>query len=494
MYKKLLFTIVIFAFCMGAGVTQEIPEQQKPGPGPIDQKPSITAEDRINLAGKTFNGKHYEVAANEFYLAYKNSETGSEERETAQYYLGKSFIALGMTYAASEFFYETIKGGSNIDRIMDALYILQNLIEKSPHDTELLKNDLVFNMEYDFLPGDLLDFANYYKGEINFRKKLYKWANMRFSLISEDSYYFNKVKYLKAVQLLALDRVEDAMKILKDIIEDKFQDFNIKNKARQTIARLLYEQQKYPEAYDLYSQIDSPPLQQDSAFLERAWTLYFLKRYQEALGALNPLWAPLARKKSFYPEKYILKALILRAICQYTEAKATIVEFQNEYGDAIETILNREDPLKNNVLVNAAMWDTEIASRTKFIEQLEYEKKLVKSSQGKWDLSGLYEFLVRIYDLKIDETKRYIENDVLDRFKAVSNELLDYYEQIRLMEYELSLDELSRIRKAPLDVERVEPIPKIFKGRIYWPFDGEFWTDELLHFKNLIKNTCGNQS
>lgn len=453
-----------------------------------------TLDDYLIAGDRAYAGKHWDSAIAHFYNAYKISELGSVQRETAQYYMAKAFMNLGYTYAASEFFYEIVKSGSNIDRITDSLYIIQELIENYPHDEYLIEGDLIFNMEYTFVPGDLLDFANYYKGEVNFKKKLYKWANMRFSLISKDSYYFNKLKFLKGIQILALRRVEKAIEIFKAIIDDKFQDFNIKNKARQTVARLLYEQKKYPEAYELYTKIDSSPLEQDSVFLEKAWTLYFMKRYQDALGALNALWSPRAKKRFFYPEKFVLKALIFRKLCQYEAAKSVVVDFQNHYGEAIETILNRDDPFTSRTLTNAAMWNTEIRGKTQFIDVLKREKDMASSQSGKWKSIGLEDFLIKIYDMKIDEYQKLIDNDLLDRFKEVSNQLLDYYEQMRIVEYELSLDELSRLKKPPLDVEKVEPIPLFYKGKIYWPFDGEYWTDELLLYKHLIKNRCGQSS
>ncbi len=456
-------------------------------------KKTQTIDDYLISGQKSYNGKNYESAIASFYSAYGKSEDGSEEKETSQFYLGKSFMAMGLTYAATEFFYEIVKSGSNIDRIIDSLHEIQKLVENAPHDQDLIKSDLIYNMEYSFLPGDLLDFSNYYKGEVNFQKKLYKWANKRFSLISLNSYYFNKLKFLKGIQVLALNRVDEALKIFRAIIDDEFQDFNIKNKARQTVARLLYEKGKYQEAYDLFTKIDTNVLEQDSVFLEKAWSLFFLKRYQEALGALNSLWTPLSKERFFYPEKYVLKCLILRSLCQYDEAKRAIVEFQNEYGEAIETILNRDDPFKNKVLTNAAMWNTEVRGKAQFIEQLKYEKRKSQGASGSWNGIGLKDFLTKIYDLKIDEIMKLIENDMLDRFKEVSNTLLDYYEQMRIFEYELSLDELSRLKKPPLDVEPVEKIPLFFKGKIYWPFTGEYWTDELLLYKHLIQNKCGRR-
>jgi len=271
---RTLLIIFLSALALAASEPEKIVKEEKPSEPLAVAAPSAPdAEARIAFAGKLYNSKSYEKAALNFYLAYKIAETGSEDRETTQYYLADTFMKLGLTYAATEFYYEIVKSGSNIDRIMTSLYTIQNLLEKSPHDDDLIKNDLIFNMEYDFLPGDLLDFSNYYKGEVNFKKRLYKWANIRFSLISPNSYYFNKVKFLKGIQILALDRVEEAMNIFRSIIEDKFQDFNIKNKARQTLARLYYEQGKYKEAYELYVQIDSNVLEQDSV-REQCHNLY----------------------------------------------------------------------------------------------------------------------------------------------------------------------------------------------------------------------------
>ena len=55
-------------------------------PKEADCKKTITLDDHLVSGQKSYNGKNYESAIASFYSAYKKSEEGSEEKETAQFY------------------------------------------------------------------------------------------------------------------------------------------------------------------------------------------------------------------------------------------------------------------------------------------------------------------------------------------------------------------------------------------------------------------------
>jgi hypothetical protein len=107
------------------------------------------------------------------------------------------------------------------------------------------------------------------------------------------------------------------------------------------------------------------------------------------------------------------------------------------------------------------------------------------------DEYGLATHLGRVYELKIAEVNRDLDRVVDDEAIAVAAELLDYEEQARLVDYEVSLEVFRRVRrgagKAIADVQA--PIP-LGSREVYYRFNGEYWNDELHDYRFRIDNRC----
>ena len=78
-----------------------------------------------------------------------------------------------------------------------------------------------------------------------------------------------------------------------------------------------------------------------------------------------------------------------------------------------------------------------------------------------------------------------------DEANAVASELLDYEEQARLVDYEVSLEVFQRLKqgrgKKVVDQEAAVPLGS---RQVYYRFDGEYWNDELHDYRFRIDNRC----
>jgi hypothetical protein len=86
---------------------------------------------------------------------------------------------------------------------------------------------------------------------------------------------------------------------------------------------------------------------------------------------------------------------------------------------------------------------------------------------------------------------RDLDRTVKAEAVQVATELLDYEEQARLVDYEVSLEVFKRLKKGngKKIVDQEPPIP-LGSRQVYYRFDGEYWNDELHDYRFRIDNRC----
>ena len=77
-----------------------------------------------------------------------------------------------------------------------------------------------------------------------------------------------------------------------------------------------------------------------------------------------------------------------------------------------------------------------------------------------------------------------------ERVRDVAQELLDVEEQISFVEYISRLDALKLLEERAGRVYEPEVISKLRFEKIYWPWTGEFWLDEVNNYTTLISSRC----
>ena len=96
----------------------------------------------------------------------------------------------------------------------------------------------------------------------------------------------------------------------------------------------------------------------------------------------------------------------------------------------------------------------------------------------------LFSHLAKLYALESAEATRHYDEQLDQSVRDVADKLLTAAEQERLLEYEVGLKLYERIKKGAIQV--VSPTdPKIGSDKVVFPFDGEYWNDELHDFWQL---------
>jgi hypothetical protein len=349
--------------------------------------------------------------------------------------------------------------------------------------------DLLYDTNFGYVRDDLREFILYYQGLLDYRSGFVRWGRSHFAQLTKGSYYYYKAVYVEAVYELVRYNLDKSLEMFREILAANVKQTDVMNNARQSVARILFEQKKYAEAYAMYEQIDAPIEKQATVFLEEAWAQYYLRNYQRSMGLLYALEAP-AFYRFFSPEKFILKSLIYKNLCHYNVAKDAVSEFFQAYGDAVRAVYDRVDLEKNPILLDAALQDPGMIERGRFQSLLDTELGSLDRFESQWTENGLLAHLQRVYGLKIQEVNRLLQVGLQDSLRRVAENLLQYEEQMNLLEYEIGLSIYKRIKGAPTQKDgKAEEIP-YYGLQAYYEFDGEFWNDELHDFRFFIEDRC----
>ncbi len=469
--------------------------------------PVVTASDDVFDEGvSAFDSGDFETAAEKMWHYIRGSEQTADHYEWAELYLARSLLALDMTHAGVEYLYNVARERKRPELLPIALSLLEQIRDRRPYDEELVDKDLLSGTEFGSLPPANKSFVEYQQGRLDLVDGRVAWGARHFERLKgtgDDSERVQRYA-LRARLALALaelrethdvdnkanrERKEAARKALEEIVGVEGGETDVTNDARRVLAQIHFEEGRFAEALKVYDGIAVSFLSEEEAdlFIEKAWARYYNGDPRGSLGILLTLDAP-SYRKYFKPERFVLKALAYKQLCHYASAKASAREFLRRYGSSLTEVRRSREPLTDPVIRTAAVQRRRPRRIFAFLNSLQREREGIERFS---DEHGLARHLGRVYELKIAEVNRDLDRVVEDEANDVAGELLDYEEQARLVDYEVSLEVFKRVKrgtgKVVADVE--PPIP--FGSRdVYYRFNGEYWNDELHDYRVRIDNRC----
>ncbi|MEM7675823.1 MAG: hypothetical protein AAF449_07455, partial [Myxococcota bacterium] len=176
----------------------------------------------------------------------------------------------------------------------------------------------------------------------------------------------------------------------------------------------------------------------------------------------------------------------------YIPAKREIRRFRFRFGRTLENISERIDLRDDDVLRSAALQRGQLGRLAAFRRKLSDEANRIDTIGGSWVEVGLDEQLRSVYRLKADQVDLQLAADLRRATRSVAEELVDFEEQMYLLDYEVGLAIYRRLRKEdarrPTEADDLS-IP-IAGDRVFYNFDDEFWNDELPTYDFLVENRC----
>jgi hypothetical protein len=460
-------------------------------PVPKDSKIAETVDtEAFDTGYRLFSKNRFEEAAPQFYRYVSRNTVAADDYEWAEFFLGVCLKKTGFTHAAVDTLSRLITRKPNVQIVNYSLEIFEDISKTQPFDRDIVILKSVCDQDYEFVDPKLNDFINYHQGVFDWENGFEEWGRQHFEKIRKETYYYYDFLFQKALYAISRNDIDGAVALLTTINGADFKGEDLKNDVRKTLARLLYEKKDYAKADEMYRSITDNIVYQAENLLERSWAQYRMKKPEKAMGLLYAFKAPVY-SNYFTPEYFLLKSFIYKDVCHYQRALSVIDEFRDHYRTSLDTIYTRGDLTGNHPLLLALLGQKKVDDAWKFLRLIDDERARVATVKD----PELKARLDAIYALEMEKVSRDFRLLMKDRYEILANDLLEYEEKTNLMAYEIGLDMYQRIYQYHFNEDKAkekDAVKKRVEKHYYavFPFQGEFWTDELDRYKVVLEDKC----
>ncbi len=443
-----------------------------------------------------------------------------------QYYLAKSLNDLGMVQSAQYYFMEVVRKGPSNPYFKYALPWLVKISQQTGNDYELLR--VVKQISPESFPREARNHIVYLLGRKNFEEDNLAEASEFFQQVSPKSELFMRARFYDGVISSERQKYRSAVQAFNDVVqakpsvatpEEAAQLEDMRDLALMNIARIYYQLERYDTALTNYGQVDRDSVYWAQSLFERAWAAFVTNDLNTTLGLLLTVESPYFNQQEYLPEVTLLRALTYFNLCEYGEVERILIDFDARYSpqkSEIEAFLDQYkseegrklsdqafeayfETRKDDSTLEPAMFarilrNRELASHVRSLDMMEAEVVSIDAQKALWK------------DTVGDGLKQILEQDRL-RYKKQAGRvfLQEMLEQYRMMADLLIQSEIIRFEVVDAqrqDYEFKTQNPDVAAGEedkvdfaqsktiIYWPFNGEFWRDELGYYKYAEHGAC----
>lgn len=505
--------------------------------------PAARAQDSRDMskAVEFYNAGEYPDAALKFFDLAENS--GEPELQyRAEYFLALTYAKLGLHHSALYYDKVIIDQGDKHPYYLKAIeHTLQ--VMDAVGDKVLIPSllDQQYGDKFEDLPADVLARINFLVGQqlaLNPRKA--SEAPGYLEVVEASASEYPRALYVLAVQSTAqADAYEkrndpekaDAKKAdaaakfqkildLKDTEKVKYAELaRLQELSLIALARVQYGQGKYTEAAATFARVKRFSRHWRDALFEGAYS-NFMESYTgsstagfgRALGLLHTLHAS-AVGDQWVPESWLLKALTYYFQCLFPESKAAITELKERHGKVAEAVKALRDEKRP-----PEFWFELVEKGEAEGVKLPAGFRAMLLAEDRIKGYRAYAAAVAKELVALDAVERWRRSDMVDVLKqsvqqqvgllrTTAGKALDRAAGSLLLAYddidanaEIVLFEMAKKEKDLLEAGHDESKvlasqtlkrPRVpGKGAEYWPFDGEFWPDELGQYVYTVKNAC----
>lgn len=511
----------------------------------VDVSGKSSDRQKLDAALDQFRKESYEQAALAAHDLMRDPKMVGLHLE-AQYLLAKSLYRMGLYHSSLGEFSKILAKGPGTKFFKSSLEWLFFLSHKTLNETVILDEIAKYaNHEfperfrtefhyllarYHFVRGKALD-------QVEQRAEADRsFAEVRrlVTMVPKGDAFYPKAKYLEGLAFFREGKPEIALNAFKEVVrvtkrqqgpvtpEVKVNQ-QLRELAFMQLARTHYGAQQPGFSVHYFGKVERGNPQWLESLFESSWGSYRLGRYEQALGNMITLSSPFFREE-YFPEALILKAVIYFENCRYRESLMILEDFENIYVPVHDQL---------QLLVNQKLGPTEYYGIL-----LEIQKK---NRQG-LEISGTDQILERVLRLALTDQDLKKTNDsvleleteidslgqkgdafkysdltktLIEGLKAHREALIQKGGQMTLGKLEFELGELKqfianalRIRFETTGKEKEYLELQLQQGgqkeivrqyrystgvpddHLYWPFNGEYWRDELGTYQYTLTKGC----
>lgn len=500
---------------------------------------------RLEAANASFNRGEYDKAALAAWELMNDPKMAPLQLES-QYLLGKTLYRMGQYHAALGEFSQILARGKDTKFFSKSLEWLFFISHKTVNESVILdevaryanadwperyRDEFHYLLaRYHFVRGRALDTVEQ-KAEA---AKSLEEARKLALTIPPSSRFYAQARYLEGLTWFRDGKMPMALEAMKEVVrvtrpsgnrtpaDAKVADAT-RDLAFMQLARIHYGARQNRYALYYYGKIERGKPQWLEALFESAWANYRIGQYEQALGNLITLSSPFFRDE-YFPEALILKAVIYYENCRYAESTAIIREFERRYKpvyDALDDLTRKnmeaadyyavlaDIQKKNRAAAKAgqspdiilervlklALSDKDLKNTNESIIELENELESERShpSLNNTDLAKHLQDLLKKQRSALIQKAGLMAKAKLEQEQNELRTLLGNGERIKFetttKEKEFLEEQLQAGGRRAI-VKQYKYSVAVNDDQLYWPFQGEFWRDELGTYQYTLTKGC----
>jgi hypothetical protein len=493
-------------------------------------------EDRPEKIMVARNNLKSNKPANASYLFFEMLKENAypEYKTELNFYMAKSLEKLKLYQSAHDYYTKVIKAGPNSQYFNLALPRLVRLSQITG-DEAILKRVAEVLPPQNF-PRKVKNYFYYFLGVKKFDEKKINEARMSFNKVTSRSLLALKAEFYLGVVAVKTNNAKsfsEASRAFRSVYEERVEPQDEReelqiNKIRQLAllnnASIYYTLKKFSDASKLYQAFDRESTYWPESLFRDAWANFMLNNLDITLGKILTVESPYFRENQFIPETEILKALTYLRFCDFNRVEDIILNFRATYEPVHQEIkkvleeyqskearasadrlwdfyFDGEEPRETNIpkaLFNRVLNNQDLSNAAYNIKLMREEHDRIDLQKPQWkDAVGLD--LQKELENSVLRNKKLAGVLLLKALKQQDDMILNLLNQTEFIEIDVKDKKGQKLIELANNVSSINFNQKFnvdfatSADVIYWPFNKEFWADELGYYSILPDNACSAQ-
>lgn len=501
-------------------------------PPALDRPPSEALASALRLYPR---GEHDAAAVQLLRVLEGQTDDDRARFEQAQLVYAKALFHMGLYHASRIAFAEIARRGEAHRYFLEALPWLAQLTDYVPEPGALIEAIGHYRPEQlERLRGEetreryhqLL----YLLGRHRYEARALRQAIELFEQVPAGSTHYVPARFFAGISHVRARQARPAIAAFREVIRavddgdvgDLDEDARLRDLAWITLARVYYTASNRLDdggrlrtdgrilgnAVDAWSRVPVGSEYWLDSLFEQSWALFLAGENDRALGRIHALQSPFF-EGAYYPEAHVLRAVVLFQHCHLDEAEASVRGFHGRFDPVLadmRALLERHPTATDGfellrrvragdadlspriaAVVRSSFEDRELLRHLAQVRSVAAEEVRVASMGGEPARASLSARLGQ--ELAVDAALTIDTTGELVRYRLMR--LVDHLQE-RMNEVDavdLEIQTERRVGHVPGEGAPIRIVAD--QEHQVWPFDGEYWRDELPYYRAAISNRCG---
>lgn len=462
----------------------------------------------------------YQAAASSLYSLARRPEL-TNDRPQIKYILGLMLMEMKLHQVAAFQFVDVIR--SKHPRYTRLAVEKLSVVADTLGDDTLL-NYALGRMNMSEVPAANRDMVFFRIGEVKMKSRDFAGAEAAFSSVRQGSSYYNQAIFNRGLAALEQNKTDLALAAFQNLLSLRSKapvtDTN-RVAAQLAIARTYYQKKDWDKAIEAYSNIPRDHRLWHDALFEQSWAMLRAARFRSALSNFQSLHSAYY-EDFFIPESLLLRSIVYLYICKYDEMEKVLMLFEKTYGPVSAKVrdflrvnnspaayfrevekawlmkkgADKQETVLPIIVLNNVIEQGDIRRSMNYLAMLDEERARIEANHP-FKSSALGQYALKIIATRKRNTAKNVGDMAKAHLSNMRTELRDLYEQASFIRYEMINGKKEALKKKiagkGVDESLNENVARSFyveNGYDYYPFQGEFWLDEIGNYHYLGQSSC----